>query len=185
MDQPATESSRSRLDLVQTLSREHGFILAYAYAIVRDHHGAEDVYQDVALTLARDWDRVPAGIPRPWLKEMVRRKALEVARRIRRHVLLGEDALAGLADAIEQEDPAGTSLAPLRAALARCLDKLPAETRAVVESRYRDEATCEAIATQVGRTVSGIYALLKRSRSMLAACIERTMPSQCAELGDA
>ncbi len=185
MDQPATASGRSRLDLVQTLSREQGFILAYAYAIVRDHHGAEDVYQDVALTLARDWDRVPAGIPRPWLKELVRRKALEAARRLRRHVLLGDAALVGIADAIEQADPAGAGMGALRAALARCLDKLPAETRSVIEGRYRDEATCEAIAARVGRTVSGVYALLKRSRVMLATCIERAVPVQHAEFGDA
>ena len=90
MDHDPASSASARLGLVQALTLEQGFIQAYAYAIVRDLHLAEDVYQEVAIILAQDWDQVPPGLPRPWLKEVVRRKALEVSRRARRHVLLGE-----------------------------------------------------------------------------------------------
>lgn len=83
--------------------REQAFIQAYAFAIVRDHHLAEGVYQEVALILAQEWDTIPTDAPRPWLKEMVRRKALEAARKARRHVPLGPETLLALADAFDPQ----------------------------------------------------------------------------------
>ena len=168
---PTDNPASDRVELIRLLTHQQDFILAYAYAIVRDHHLAEDVYQEVALILARDWESIPPDAPHPWLKELVRRKALEVARRARRHVLFSHETLTLLAEALDATaESDGTQL---RAAMADCVRKLPADARLVVEGRYRDGETCEAIATRIGRSVQGVYALLKRTRTALAECVAR------------
>lgn len=164
-----------RLDLVRLLTRHQAFILAYAHAIVRDHHLAEDTYQEVGLILARDWERLPAGVPLPWLKELVRRKALEVGRRARRHALFSSETLEALGEAFPASDEDGDE--GLRSAMADCVRKLPEAIRAVVEARYRDGSSCEDIAVAAGRSVQGVYALLKRARQALAACVGQVDPS--------
>jgi len=169
-DNPA----RDRLGLVQALRREQAFIQAYAYAIVRDHHIAEDVYQEVAMVLAENWETVPIDLPRPWLKEVVRRKALEASRRAHRHVLLGDDTLEFLADTFDQQT---TDEGRLREALADCVKKLSPEVRAVIDCRYLEACSCQTIAERFGRTVQSIYAVLKRTRASLAQCVARADPS--------
>ncbi len=173
MDHRVDDPTRDRLGLVQALTLEQGFIQAYAYAIVRDLHLAEDVYQEVAVILAQNWARVPPGLPRPWLKEVVRRKSLEVARRSRRHVLFSDETLELLAGAFDQLPAEDRQL---REALADCVDKLPPSIRAVLESRYREDRSCDDIAARLGRSVQGVYAVLKRARATLADCIARISP---------
>ncbi|MBA3684696.1 MAG: sigma-70 family RNA polymerase sigma factor [Planctomycetes bacterium] len=171
-----------RIELVRVLTHHQAFIQAYAYAIVRDHHLAEDVFQEVAAILAADWENVPHDVPLPWLKEMVRRKALETARKARRHVLLSAETLVNLAGAFAETEDGD---ADLRSAMAACVAKLPQDARLVVEARYRDNLECEAIAERLRRSVQGVYALLKRARSALAECVQRAEPGMRTGRADA
>ena len=182
--EPANHPASTRLELVRVLTRQQPFILAYAYAIVRDHHLAEDVYQEVALILAEEWESVPAGVPQPWLKELVRRKALELGRRSRRHALLSPEAISALGEVFPTAEDGGGD-EDLRRAMADCLGKLPAEARTVLDGRYRDGESCEAIAARVGRSVQGVYAVLKRVRVALADCVGRVDPRFREEAGHA
>lgn len=169
----AAASARQRVRLVQVLAAHQVMILAYARAIVRDLHLAEDVYQEVAVVLAQDPARMPAeadGLAF-WLREITRRKALELLRKARRACPLDADVLELVAGAF---DPTPSDeLGDLRAAMADCLDRLPAGSRAIVAGRYRDDLSCEAIAARVGRSVQGVYAVLKRVRLTLQECVER------------
>ncbi len=168
-------ASNERLELVRLLTRNQSFILAYAYAIVRDHHLVEDVYQEVAAVLAADWDDLPVGEGlHPWLKQVVRRKSLEIGRKARRHILLSPEALASVAGAFGEQAVQDTAL---RTAMAQCVEKLGGDARQVVESRYRDCLSCETIAGRIGRSVQSVYAILKRARVALAACVRDAHPS--------
>ena len=57
--------------------------------------------------------------------------------------------------------------------MTNCMGRLPADQRLIVDGRYREDLTCEAIAERVGRSVQGVYAVLKRARLLLQECIER------------
>src|SRR5262245_34971818 len=74
-----------RIQLVQAVTRHQAMIQAFAYAIVRDFHAAEDVFQEVAVIVAERWETIPSGDGLvPWLRETTRRKALEALRKQRR-----------------------------------------------------------------------------------------------------
>jgi RNA polymerase sigma-70 factor (ECF subfamily) len=168
-------SGQIRVRLVQVLTQHQVMIQAYAYAIVRDHHLAEDVYQEVAAIVAGRADTVPEddGVL-PWLREITRRKALELRRRSRRiGILLSDEVIDALAPAFEQT--ASETGADLRQAMADCVDKLPPEARTVVEGRYGSDRSCEELAEEIGRSVQGVYGMLKRLRLALARCVQQNV----------
>ena len=73
------------LRLVRLLSRHQLLIQGYALAITADHQLAEDVYQEVCAVVAGAPEALPVDDEVvPWLREVTRRKALELSRRARR-----------------------------------------------------------------------------------------------------
>jgi len=173
-DDRTRPSVKVRLRLVQVLGRYQLMIQGYAYGICGDHHLAEDVYQEVAAIAAAKGDDLPddGGIA-PWLREVTRRKALELVRKAKRMPLLSDEVIEALGPAIEAaEEDEG---ARLRSAMAECIEKLPDDGRAVIQGRYRDELSCEAIADHVGRSVQGVYGMLKRLKVALARCVEKAV----------
>ena len=168
-------SAQMRVRLVQVLARHQLMITAYARAITGDAHLAEDVYQEVAVILARDPTRIPAAEDEVavWLRSVTRLKALETGRQARRTLRMADDVIELVGDHFE---PSATDeVTTLREAMASCLAALPQDQRRIVDGRYRDDLTCEAIADQVGRSVQGIYAVLKRVRVALQDCVERRL----------
>lgn len=168
-------SALLRVRLVQVLTRHQLMITAYARAITGDAQLAEDVYQEVAVILAQDPTRIPQVEEEVavWLRSVTRRKALEVGRQARRTPRLADDVIELVGEHFEAGRSDG--MAVLREAMASCLSSLPQDQRRIIDGRYRDELTCEDIATQVGRSVQGVYAVLKRVRVALQDCVERRL----------
>lgn len=174
-------SAGFRVQVVQVLTRHQMMITSYAYAMTGDHHLAEDVYQEVATIVAQRDELPPGEEVIPWLREITRRKALELRRRSRRvGMLLSSEVLEVMAPHFEEDD--GTSgAAELRSAMAQCVDKLGSEQRTVVEGRYASGLSCEDIADQVGRSVQGVYSMLKRLRAILARCVQQNLGRSVSE----
>lgn len=152
--------------------RHRRMIESYAYAIVRDLDLAEDIYQEVALVLVAQWDRVPADEGfLPWLKEVIRRKSHEVRRRqTRRTRELSPEALDRIEAALPDEDSEGVA-----AAVALCVDRLAGDARLAIRARYGEGLDVAAIAARIGRSVQGAYAVLKRARLALEDCLHRRL----------
>src|SRR5258706_2601953 len=108
-----------RIQLVQAVTRHQSMIQAYAYAVVRDYHTAEDVFQEVAVLVAEHWESVPPGDALvPWLRETTRRKSLEALRKRRRAAItLSDGVLEKLGDSFRPDGPNPD----LKNALAACL----------------------------------------------------------------
>lgn len=145
-------------------------IEAYAYAITRDFQLVDDIYQEVALVVIANWEQMPTseGVIF-WLKEVTRRKALELHRnQVRAGQLLSQEAM----QQIEAVFPiqAENSLAD---AMSRCVEKLPPDARRAIQDRYGGNLAVSEIAKRLGRTVQGAYAVLKRARLILEACVNR------------
>jgi len=164
------EDSDARGDAMQLAIVHRRMIEAHAFSITRDFHLADDVYQEVATVLIAHWQQVPAkDRVLPWLKEVTRRKALELQRKqARLKGMLSHEAMEKVEAAFPIEADAG-----LAKALANCVDKLSDTARQAIHGRYVENLDVPLVAQRLGRTVQGAYSLLKRARLMLEECVAR------------
>ncbi len=169
-----------RIDIVQAVVKHRRMIHAYANAVVRDFHLAEDIYQEVALIVAKDWDAIPPGSEMiPWLKEVTRRKALEALRKHRKMpIVLSEEVLELIAGQFTPSKPEAERAERNEQRykiMERCLGKLRGIARVVINKRYGEERQrpCEEIAASLGRSVKAVYNIIGRARLALAGCVER------------
>jgi RNA polymerase sigma-70 factor (ECF subfamily) len=139
-------------------------VYSYVLRIVRNHHEAEDVTQQVFTKLIVAIDRFDdRGTPFiAWLLRLARNQALDDLRA--RRPLLVEDPPEQAAPA-----PAEDRIDDLRSALA----ELPAEQREVVVLRHLAGFTPAEIASRTGRSESAVHGLHHRGRRALRAGLTR------------
>jgi RNA polymerase sigma-70 factor (ECF subfamily) len=157
--------------VVRLLLRERAKVLAYTYAIVRDHQAAEDVFQDVSVLAI---DRAPEIEGERhflgWVRNAARFKALKARRQRRGQPVALEDEVLDLLDGTWQrydEVPAREMIDALRG----CLDRLTPNARQLVELKYVDGLGGALIASRLGRQVRSIYTALSRIHRALSECL--------------
>jgi len=168
------DGPRAELRLIEILTRYQIMIQAYAHAIVQDFQLAEDVYQDVATFIVLNEQKIPpsAGLE-PWLREVTRRKALEIRRRVRKLPRpLADDVIEAIAPSFVRANTEGEDL---RDRLIECTQKLQTSARAVVHARYAENLNCAQIAERMRLSIQSVYAILKRSKVALHHCVQRTL----------
>lgn len=159
---------------VAVLTRLQTALQGYALAITADHQLAEDTYQEVAAVVSSNPESVPAGPGAlPWLREVTRRKALEVSRRARRGgTVLSLEVLEELGSSFRAREDSSLRVE----ALTRCVEELAPQHREILHGRYRDNLPAAEIAARAGRSVQGVYAVLKRVRGALLRCMRTHLP---------
>lgn len=146
-------------------------IFRYVAALVPNVADAEDIVQQTALALWEKFDAYDSIQPfTPWACRFALNKTRQwVERRQRWQALLA----GGLVDELAQRrDELRPEIEMRLKHLERCLTKLPAEQRLLVESYYYRRDSVEKLAEKTGRTVAAAYKTLQRVRHALQACIE-------------
>jgi RNA polymerase sigma-70 factor (ECF subfamily) len=148
-------------------------LLAYAYALVQDYASAEDLAQETYLEMADACEKgTEIGDLGAWCRSVVRHKVFRVWREQKRgRCVLVPDLAERLADAFEEHAAEVDSWEQKSRALSRCLDKLQAKHRKVIDQKYLGGLSAERIAEQMHSTRAAVYALLARLRRTLQACI--------------
>lgn len=65
-----------------------------------------------------------------------------------------------------------SELSARAAALEKCVEKLPYKSRLMLELRYEDGASAEAMAESLNSSAGSIRVMLHRIRNLLAECIQ-------------
>jgi RNA polymerase sigma-70 factor (ECF subfamily) len=167
-------------EALRALHRRYAALVFTVAARVVDPAAAEEVVQDVFLTLWRkhatfDPSRGPL---KPWLCRMTRHRAMNLARNRRRTPQASDapfDVVAGdIADDALEPDEALWH-AHRRSALRAAIDALPHEQRRALSLAYFDELTQEQIAAALhvplGTTKTRIRLALRRLAPALAALV--------------
>lgn len=159
--------------IADLLERERRPLTAFALAIVRDHHLAEDVVQEAASEVVQRGEalRDPSHL-QAWLRRAVRFRAIDQLRRRGRELHLDEPTL----DAIEARCVAAAPQLDARAeALGGCLGRLTPNVRQLLTLRFREGLKGSALAERLGRQVNTVHVALSRAYRALAGCIEETL----------
>src|SRR5437764_4510207 len=159
--------------IVQALLKERRRVTAYAAAVVRDVHAADDIFQQVVLAALevrarfRDCEHLLA-----WSLRAARHRAVDLVRG-RRMRPLPDDVL----DLLEGQwsDPAGAGWTDRGEALHGCLGRLGDDARELLHMRYADGMSAAAIAGKLSRTAAAVYQSLSRIHRSLRRCVEREL----------
>ena len=152
-----------------------GMVRAYIHHLVRNHQEADDLFQEVSLTI---W-RHPTG-PRdpekfgPWCRGLVRNAALEMRRKRRsegRHIALELDPSddAGGSEQMFVLGHDAEALIGFRQLLARGLGRTSRAAQLLLVRRYVLEETAADIALEQGNSAVAVRMKLKRARARAAA----------------
>jgi RNA polymerase sigma-70 factor (ECF subfamily) len=166
-------------DFLRLFLRHEVELRAFIGSIVRDAHVREDVFQETALILWREFPRYdPARSFGAWARGVAAKKLLEERNSQRRtQLLFSPEAIQALAEAAEQA-PADNR--PKLEALEHCVARLPDRSRRLLALRYGQSQSPETIAGHLGMTITAVYQALWRLRAALRQCMERYLARQGA-----
>jgi len=155
-------------------------VRAYVAAAVRAYADREDVVQQIALTIARRFDEYDDSRPfLAWTLWLAKSRIIDFYRSQRRQrMVLGEDLLDRLAERLVEKQ---SEHRPRQIALERCLEKLPRQSRSLLQLRYHDSLPIEQIATALQSTPGSVRVTLFRIRNALADCIRQQLAQEAFE----
>jgi RNA polymerase sigma-70 factor, ECF subfamily len=156
---------------------QHRFaLLGFIRAHVRHGQDAEDVFQEVAEIIVQ---KLQAGEQvrdfRAWSHEIARLCVLRYVRRQGRAARPFGEELTAIVDAAYLRAPEPATLAAEAEALRRCLERLPARNRALLERRFVADESFAQIAAAVGATEAAVRRAVSRARLALSGCVERRL----------
>lgn len=169
-------SGQSREVFLDLLARHEAQLLGFACAIIPNFQDAEDLFQQTVLTMWQKFGEFEPGTSFiGWGCQIARYKAMNMLK-ARRPSLFDNDVLQLLIDTQQDEEP--ESRLSRRRALTKCLGKLREADRALIQSAYSGEANIKLLASEMGRTASGVYNSLARIRASLFRCIQATVAQE-------
>ncbi len=148
-------------------------LYAHLLTLTSNDADADEIYQDVAMTLWERFDQFTPGTDfLAWGRQVALYKVLNF-RRLRHHqtVLCSPQFL----DAIDSMAAKNAErLDAQRKALANCFNQLPQKHKDLIKQRYQPGATPQSVASQTGRNVMAVYQALRRIHRALFDCVRKT-----------
>lgn len=169
------DTHATRLD--QVIERHEAFVRRLALRLAPTPSIADELAQEAFVVLwekhrgydlTRDAEPLLAGI----LRNLARRAWDRWRRSTRR---FRDASICELADSEASADADAGPMAARASALAACMRELSPAHRTVIERRYRDDHSIEAIAHALGSTTAAIQMSLSRIRRRLRHCMERRL----------
>ncbi|HET7840629.1 MAG TPA: RNA polymerase sigma factor [Terriglobia bacterium] len=149
--------------------REHARVVyKIAFAVLRNHHDAEDAAQETFLKFLRHRKRWPEiRDPRAWLAKMAWRVATDRAGR--RHEVSLEEAAQAVSELRAQGADAErlAATAQMQALLHRLIAALPHELREVMTLSTAEELSSEEIGALLGIPEGSVRTRQMRARELL------------------
>ncbi len=180
---PEPESATGHNLLVQQLFVRHQtVVLAYVLSLEPNLADAQDIVQEVFLTISRKADTFTAGTNFPaWACTVARYQTLGFQRqRARRACTLDEDVIALLEDGRTVDGPRFEEEVSV---LKGCLLKLAPRARELIWARYHRQRMPEDIAEEIGWTANAVRVALSRARTLLRDCLTSRLADNMAKEG--
>ena len=161
-------------DFAELYAGCHLELLRYVLALLPDRHLAEDVVQETARVLWRkfaDYDRTRPFWP--WARGIAHFEVRKARSRLAvRNRCFSDETIERLA---EERTAHEDALAQQREALAACVEKLDADSRELLESRYASGIALRRFAEQQGKSANALYLTMHRIRLRLVECVNRAL----------
>ena len=146
---------------------------AYIGSVVRDSAARDDLYQETALTLWQTFDRYDSARPfGAWARGIATRKMLQSRGKSGRLPLaFSPEAIERIREANDALDDVSESHRDRLEALAACVAALPERSRTLLDLRYGQRLSGDALAQRLDCSRDAVYQSLARLRARLESCI--------------
>ena len=159
-------------DFLRRFTKAQLVIRRYVFAQVQDAHAAEDVLQDIAVTLWKKYDEFDRRKSfTKWSLGVAHYAILHSRRTVARSRLKLTENVDEMI--IERLSEMGPELEERRTLLRACLRKLPAKQRKIIGMKYERSLSCHDISEKIGATVEAVRTVLCRVRRALLTCIQK------------
>jgi RNA polymerase sigma-70 factor (ECF subfamily) len=172
MPLPAMQQQNTE-QLARLWTESQPVVASYIISLVPNFHQAEDVLQQVAVVLVREFEKYDPDRPfLPWAMGIAKNVALKSRRQaaVESLPLIDAELVERVQAAFEEH---AENWAPFRRALRECLQHQKARMRDVLQLRYAHDMKPQAVARQMGITSGAVRVLLHRAREALRECIQR------------
>jgi RNA polymerase sigma-70 factor (ECF subfamily) len=165
---------RSQGDFLVLFLEEQRQLYRFIRSLVPHAHDAEDILQETAEILWKEFDKFTEGTNfHAWACKVAHFRILKHRHKWHRSAALLSDEvleqIAALASTTERR------LDPRQSALESCLAKLHANDRELLDQRYIQQLSGREVADRLGRPANSVYKSLGRIRRTLLECIDRQL----------
>jgi RNA polymerase sigma-70 factor, ECF subfamily len=166
-----TDAAQERAQLAVDWERARTAVFAQLLAGIGSFHDAEDVLQEVAVSVAKNYGSYDPARPFvAWALGIARNHMLMYFRRYHRSRLVFSDQLMATVGQ-HLEKLSENSVDRRREELHHCLSQLESRQRRLIEMRYSSGLTIDKIAESLGKSVTAVKGSLHRVRKALERCI--------------
>lgn len=161
------------------LTRHHASLMSFILSLRPNWADAEDLMQQTSVVLWRKFGEYRDGSSfLAWACQVARFLVLNHARKAGRdrHVFSAE-----LLELLAREGESDAErLQAQRVALSRCLEKLDARGRDVLQACYQAGTSIKDAARRLGSSPNAVYKTLNRLRELLLDCVRRNAAEEGA-----
>ncbi len=160
--------------------RHQGQVEAFIHGLVRDRVAADDIVQEVALALWKEFDRYDSSRPfAPWARGVASNHVLRHFKaRHKEGPNLSPEAVQAVLDASNRD---AHDVPSRHLALRHCLESLPQKSQALLHLRFASGMKFEEMSAQLGSSKEAIRKAVARLRDGLRDCIQRRLSMQGTE----
>jgi RNA polymerase sigma-70 factor (ECF subfamily) len=171
VDRSLDEEARLRARLAADWERARTAVFAQLLAGIGSFHDAEDVLQEVAVSVAQNYGSYDSTRPFiAWALGIARNHMLMYFRRCHRsRLVFDEPLMATIGHHLEALSE--NSFDWRREELNHCLDRLESRQRRLIEMRYSSGLSIDRIAESLGKSAAAVKGSLHRIRKTLERCI--------------
>ncbi len=162
-----------QIEISVLLMKHRARLLGFILAAVRDHHDAEDIWQEVCLVACRKADQFQSGTNFiGWVRTISAYTIKSFRRRDGRSLAVDPAYLDVLIEAARHREADQSDRVD---ALNHCVDGLPAHQRKMLDLRYQEDLAVKDIAAQLNKKADAVYKALMRLRLALQDCVRRRL----------
>lgn len=155
------------------LLAEHEYgIRVYIITMIPRLYDADDIMQDVRLTMWKKFDSFELGTNfKAWALKIAYFKIMDFKKRKGREnkkLIFTDEFYDAVEEASKKLNPEQNDK---RQSLMNCVGKLQEQHKQIILMRYKEHLTIEKISEKMGRTVTATYRVISRIRASLKKCI--------------
>jgi RNA polymerase sigma-70 factor, ECF subfamily len=173
-DHPFSEMDTRNREFLALLGKHELQIASCVHALVPSWHDAEDILQETKLQLWREFAKFRSGSDFAAWSRTIARYVVQThyKRRQRKPLLLSDDVVEAVLKKIAKTPEQSDRRLQM---LAECVKKLGGDAFDLLRRCYLEERKIKDIAADLGRSLTGTYSALSRTRRELLECMRDSL----------